>query len=160
MIAATQSRVSPREITAYHEAGHAVCAVVVGGQCISATIIEDGISFGSTDWIPPDDPARQMAVSLVGALAGWERDRRRGAAYQAGSGQDLAAAAACLPHITRPEDITKTPEYRTAMLLARGTVANYWGAIDHVGRWLLAHDTIRGALVHEIVQQHERIPTR
>lgn len=154
------------DVDAYHEAGHALLAVVLGGRLQSVTIDpawDDGPArYGDTrvEWHAQRLTPRELCEkSILVALAGPVAERiHRGEAYHPGLVAEWAAdwrlawaaAESILPD-----------EHRRLQYLERLTVQleqwlrqdAMWAALAAIVDELSAHETLDGDQVAEIVHQ-------
>lgn len=136
------------DTAAYHEAGHAVLAHLLGGEVVECTIEGDtaGVAGGATvRWalVPPAERARRSAlVALAGPLAearwrgeptptdddAWAADRR-----------EVDAALAALP---TPRDRAATLQRWLAEVARTLAAAETWECVCRVADGLAAHGTL------------------
>lgn len=136
------------DTAAYHEAGHAVMAHLLGGEVVECTIECDteGVAGGATvRWalVPPAERARRSAlVALAGPLAearwrgepaptdddAWAADRR-----------EVDAALAALPS---PRERTAALQRWLAEVARTFTDAETWECLCRVADGLAAHGTL------------------
>lgn len=89
-----------REITAYHEAGHAVLAWLLPGSDLvhKVTIVPRGRALGVTQLVPEEDRhnmgERDMLAQLAMALGGRTAEKMQFGEYSAGAENDLKRATA------------------------------------------------------------------
>jgi len=89
-----------REITAYHEAGHAVLAWLVPGSDTvhKVTIVPRGMALGVTQLVPEEDRhnlgQRDILAQLTMALGGRTAEKIRFDEYSSGASNDLERATA------------------------------------------------------------------
>lgn len=134
-------RAEQREATAYHEAGHAVTAHVLGGWVHSVTIVPtaDDLAFGHVRYQPPrgaspDDDgvitlAGPLAQALGGYLGGMEEHRQQCNASLLDGRPGLSCAA-------------RLALLRFLEIRAHEIVTTQWPAISRVVRALLLTDTL------------------
>lgn len=152
------------ELTAYHEAGHAIVSLLLGGRVRMVTIApdrDDGPErYGNTEvlWRRASLDSRRMAQATIqvclagpvvemiysgdpyhpGLIAQWSEDWRSA----------WAAAAQLEPDKQRR---LRLLESETASLLERLSADDMWAAISALADHLLAHETLEAEEVDEIV---------
>ena len=165
MIAAIQPPVvAQKESTCYHESGHAVVGILMGGTVHGLSIAQKdtphGVQYGTCTWTRSSYIKGTIASLLAGPMAAWERNYRRGEMLSYGSRGDIRDAEEYLRSLYEQEGSTleklqDAGEFDDAMRIAQWTVAENWGAIHHIAQWLLTHDSMSGELAHAIVDAHK-----
>ncbi|NOY30628.1 MAG: ATP-dependent zinc metalloprotease FtsH [Planctomycetes bacterium] len=126
-----------KEITAFHEAGHAVLAWLVPGcdPVHKVTIIPRGRSLGVTQLVPEEDRhnmgEREMHARLAMLLGGRTAEKLQFDEYSAGASQDLKQATS----------------------LARQMVTQ-WGMSERLGPVAFSHSEEQPFLGREMAQEH------
>lgn len=126
-----------KEITAVHEAGHAILAWLVPGsdRVHKVTIIPRGRALGVTQLVPEEDRhnmgQQEMVAQLTMALGGRTAEKIRFDQYSAGAENDL----------------------KRATELARCMVTR-WGMSERLGPVAYGHTEDQPFLGREIVQEH------
>ncbi len=155
--------INQRTRTAYHEAGHAVVCAALGPRVYQVTIVPHGTFNGSTTHNNTSWCDHITAILLAGGLAVWELGWRRGEQLPDTCGRDLAAFDERMEMWSHydgsyhPSEREQQGEYQSGKALALQTLSDYWGAVEAVAAALLEHGTIRGSLVHAIVNEHKRL---
>ncbi len=126
-----------KEITAYHEAGHAVLAWLVPGSDLvhKVTIVPRGRALGVTQLVPEEDRynlgQRDMLAQLTMALGGRTAEKMQFDEFSAGAENDLKRATA----------------------LARRMVTR-WGMSERLGPVAYGHDEEQPFLGREMAHEH------
>ncbi|MEM8947136.1 MAG: ATP-dependent zinc metalloprotease FtsH [Planctomycetota bacterium] len=126
-----------REITAYHEAGHAILAWLVPGSDIvhKVTIVPRGRALGVTQLVPEEDRHNMgqgdMHAQLAMALGGRTAEKIQFGEYSAGAENDLKRATA----------------------LARNMVTR-WGMSERLGPVAYSSNEEHPFLGREMAQEH------
>ncbi|MHC6156567.1 hypothetical protein ACVSQB_32925 [Bradyrhizobium elkanii] len=115
---------SEREITAYHEAGHAVIAHALGVEVVCVTIIPFAGRNGITWHTLPKRPEAAILIAMAGPLA---EARFTGKLLCAGDDEENIASA--IRHLSEPRE-----HYETR---AKTLVAEHWREIEIVAEELL-----------------------
>ncbi len=152
------------ELSAYHEAGHALMAIYVGAKVRSLTIDpdwDDGLDrYADTqvEWPAGQFSQREMQEkAMMVALAGPVAEMiQSGESYHPGfvaewsSDWKLAwqAAKPLVPNEKKRLTYLEQATVRLYRLLER---ENYWAALAAIVDNLLAHETLEGEQVEEIV---------
>jgi hypothetical protein len=151
-----------RRATAIHEAGHAVMAASTpNGRVLSVDIIPNYAAgrAGLTRYRPPAFIPARIACTIAGPLA--EKWFLQLDTFSPGSSSDLEGIDTYLSEkYGEPTRRYETGEYEDALILARGTLWSKWGAVLHLGQWLLNNSQASGQLVHAIVEQHDKLKGR
>ena len=132
-----------REITAYHEAGHAVLAWLIPGSDLvhKVTIVPRGMALGVTQLVPEEDrhnmSQSDMLAQLAMALGGRTAEKMRFDEYSAGAENDLKQATA----------------------LARRMVTR-WGMSDRLGPVAYSNNEEHPFLGREMAQEHRTFSER
>lgn len=150
------------ETAAYHEAGHAVVASILGGQVVSVSIESESTDVDGDAVVAWDRGGRneralaldEIRVALAGPIAemvyAGEYDYLR---IRAEHAVDWQIALSCL------RSLSLTTEREAAVL--QGTVAelyqtirqdHVWSSIGDVADLLAVHGTVEGSLVRETVE--------
>lgn len=152
------------EITAYHEAGHAFFAIYLGGRVTSVSIEPDDddgpLRFGDTqvEWClqrfsRKEISERELQVALAGPLTEMVYNGDRGSLdftqEWAGDWQ-VASQAATELFNTREKQIAYL-EQTASQLFHLISQDEYWEPIAGLADHLLAHETLEGEEVEEIV---------
>jgi ATP-dependent Zn protease len=158
----------PRRVTAIHEAGHAVLAVILDLGAGSVTIESDGVSAGiahDDGDHPRDEDAEALYMCAPEAFAmrhattfyaGAHAVRRAGFSdWMSGADQDYRSAR----HLAY--DLTACPSSRDAIAKlcerrAEILVDHYWPEIEAVAAALLERSTIDGDELRRIVRESVR----
>jgi ATP-dependent Zn protease len=150
-------------IAAYHEAGHAVIAVVLGGQIIEATIERNALDAPERDglvsvrWRELANKQAQLIRELQIVLAGpvaeaIYRDIEVDLVAHPEWKHDLIAAIQLLRLANINDMKAQALMLQTMRQLKRVMDdESHWQAIAEVADLLQAHETIEGEEVHEIV---------
>lgn len=154
------------EISAYHEAGHALMAVCVGARVRSVTINpdwDDGPArYADTQIEWPLDQLTDRAYrekSVVVALAGPVAEMiHRGEPYHPGFVAEWAsdwttawqAMSSLIPNERQRLTYLEQATRRLYQLLQQ---EDHWAALAGIVDHLLAHETLEGAEIDEIVGQ-------
>jgi len=158
--------------TAYHEAGHAVVATLLGREVKTVTIKPEGDDNGQTVWTEKtEDEIRNlmkrgfvdlymMIISFAGPIAEarFDTDNPVGALKDHGSARNFA-------HCTWPHGEQTGREYEPDCLAARraldgareqalAEVTSHWGIIEDVARRLFDDKTLTGEQVANLVAAH------
>ena len=126
-----------KEITAYHEAGHAIIAWLVPGsdQVHKVTIVPRGMALGVTQLVPEEDRynlgEHDMLAQLTMALGGRTAEKMQFDEYSAGAENDLKRATA----------------------LARRMVTR-WGMSDRLGPVAYSNNDEHPFLGREMAHEH------
>jgi len=154
------------ELTAHHEAGHALVAIILGGEIQSVTIDPDRDErehrYGDTAVLwrmtgRSDREYREHAIQV--ALAGPVAEMLyTGDPFHSGLVPEWAADWADaweLAAVLKPDDKQRLAyleqvSIRLYRLLDREP---HWSALAEIADNLLAHETLEGEQVHEIVGQ-------
>ena len=126
-----------KEITAFHEAGHALLAWLVPGSDVvhKVTIIPRGMALGVTQLVPEEDRhnmgQRDMLAQLTMALGGRTAEKMQFDEYSAGAESDLKRATA----------------------LARRMVTR-WGMSDRLGPVAYGENEDQPFLGREMAHEH------
>ena len=154
------------ELTAYHEAGHALMAVLLGGRVTQVTIDPDNDDgprrYGDTQirWRQSGLTDRQFAelsvqVSLAGPVAEmiftWEPFHPGLVPQWAADWRDAWNSAALLHSRERPR--MQYLEQVSMNLFRRLNEGVYWEALASLADNLLAHETLDAEQVEEIVRE-------
>jgi hypothetical protein len=150
--------VTPAEV-AYHEAGHATAAVVLGLGVESATIVRDGDRLGHVI-VPVDEHGgveyyiKQATMTWCGVLAG---ERHVGVVVEDLGGDDHQQIEAYgdLAGLGFGEAPTFAAWTRQR---AMNLLAAHWAAVAAVALALLEHDTLTGSEVRRLVADAEVSP--
>ena len=155
------------EVTAFHEAGHAFVAVMAGARVVSVTIEPDEDErYGDTEvaWSRSQFSDREFAEKLaLVALAGpvtemvMTGDRYHPALlpeWSADWAQAMNAASALFSEEAKQVEFLERMTIETHSILSRDDVWSFIGAIVDE---LVAHETLEGETVHEIVDQWMRL---
>ncbi len=132
-----------KEITAYHEAGHAVLAWLVPGSDLvhKVTIVPRGMALGVTQLVPEEDRynlgQRDMLAQLTMALGGRTAEKMQFDEFSAGAENDLKRATA----------------------LARRMVTR-WGMSERLGPVAYGHDEEQPFLGREMAHEHRTFSER
>lgn len=153
------------ELTAYHEAGHALMAVLLGGRVKQVTIDPDNDDgpkrFGDTQirWRSGISERKFAEISVQVSLAGPVAEMiYSGDPYHPGLIPEWAADwreawnSAALFH----PDERKRMEYLeqvSIQMYHRFNDGNYWEALASLADNLLAHETLDAEQVEEIVRE-------
>ena len=153
------------ELTAYHEAGHALMAVLLGGRVKQVTIDPDNDDgpkrFGDTQirWRSGISERKFAEISVQVSLAGPVAEMiYSGDPYHPGLIPEWAAdwreawSSAALFH----PDERKRMEYLEQVsihLYHRLNDGNYWEALASLADNLLAHETLDAEQVEEVVRE-------
>lgn len=135
------------ELTAYHEAGHCVMAIVMGAEASIASIVPDGERFyGQVEirWPGRRTVQQELAVVLAGPVAEMIYS---GEPYHPGLVAEWAQdwkRAWVLAKRLHAEDIPRLRflERFVASLHSQLSTESYWAAIAGVSDLLLAHEEI------------------
>ncbi|NOZ40136.1 MAG: ATP-dependent zinc metalloprotease FtsH [Planctomycetes bacterium] len=126
-----------KEITAYHEAGHAVLAWLVPGSDMvhKVTIVPRGMALGVTQLVPEEDRynlgQRDMLAQLTMALGGRTAEKMQFDEYSAGAENDLKRATS----------------------LAQRMVTR-WGMSERLGPVAYGHNEEQPFLGREMAHEH------
>lgn len=155
------------DVTAFHEAGHAFVAVMVGARVVSVTIEPDQDErYGDTEvaWSRERFSGREFAEKLaLVALAGpvaemvMTGDRYHPAVlpeWSADWSQAMSAASGLFSDEARQIAFLERMANESHAVLSRDDVWSFIGAIVDE---LVAHETLEGETVHEIVEQWMRL---
>jgi len=132
-----------KEITAYHEAGHAVLAWLVPGsdRVHKVTIVPRGRALGVTQLVPEEDRynlgQRDMLAQLTMALGGRTAEKMQFDEFSAGAENDL----------------------KRATDLARRMVTR-WGMSERLGPVAFGHDEEQPFLGREMAHEHRTFSER
>ncbi|QDV55611.1 hypothetical protein [Rosistilla oblonga] len=154
------------EISAYHEAGHAMMAMIAGARILSVTIEpdwDDGPQRHADiqiQWPTERFDSRELSEKLaMVALAGPAAEMiHTGDPYHPGliaewkSDWELAWEAAA-PRFPDPRKRLAYLEQITARAYRILAQDDFWAALATIVDNLLAHETLEGEEVEEIVQQ-------
>ena len=172
----THTAAATIEITAYHEAGHAVAAVLLERPFSKVDIVGDQVAAGRIIYEDRPDPPDQstkaqwaehdLIVTLAGAVAqrrfSPDSDWRHGM----GQGEKLTAPRSDLPRLDRPSDFQTvilgiadlgyTREaavaYRAELQArAEALIEDLWPAVKQVAEALLEHKTLWVDDIQEII---------
>ncbi|MEZ6127350.1 MAG: M50 family metallopeptidase [Planctomycetaceae bacterium] len=156
-------------ITAWHEAGHAFVAVYLGGDVESVTIDpdrDDGPQrFGDTSvrWVTSRYTERQLQTNAVlVALGGPVTEMiHRGDPFHpalvAEWSQDWHLAWQAAGFVAHKQQRMQFLEQTTIDLHLTLSQDNHWAAIGAIVDHLLAHETLEGEMVHDIVSEWCRL---
>ncbi len=134
------------EHTAYHEAGHAVAAHVLGAKIHGISIIGDDRVAGRTLIAFP--PSRYAGWRRVVTLWAGPAAEERGAGSTLDT--DLITILPLVAELVRHKG-RRVPYSDRARRRAEVLIARHWVAVDRLARGLLRHKAITGDLVHRII---------
>lgn len=132
-----------KEVTAFHEAGHALLAWLIPGSDLvhKVTIIPRGRALGVTHLVPDEDrhniAQRELVARLTMMLGGRTAEKLQFDEYSAGAENDLKEATA----------------------LTRRMVTR-WGMSERLGPVAYGHSEDQPFLGREIVQEHRNFSER
>jgi ATP-dependent Zn protease len=143
-------------ITAYHEAGHAVVAYVMGEAVNSVSIIEDEESLGRA--ITPFDEERlideedheYMKRLLVGCYAGVKADKVLTGEEPELLGNDLSGAVELVIRLSATEEEQLVVSGRAADW-AESLLRENWQKVRAVAEALLKHRELDAATVEQLL---------
>ena len=129
-----------RAATAYHEAGHAVIAHMLGCQVVLVSIVRQGTTRGRAHSDSPGDPEQNAWILLAGPTAQWMSGycTRRSVwryLWRASDGEDLGE----LLDRVAASDAEKWVTCSKWVTDAEKLVKKHWHVIDRVARVLLEH---------------------
>ena len=132
---------SPREITALHEAAHAVAAIAHGFYVYSATIKPDSELNGRVTWrhSESDSAHYHLVTAMAGPIAGHHALGTPCNFYS--YPQDLKTIRGLVSG--RYRDERKAPEFQRALLAAWSFVRTHQYSIHRVAKLLLDRTTVR-----------------
>ena len=137
-----------RELTAYHEAGHAVADVHFDFDCMKVSIKRDAAAhaMGAVECLAGWDSEEGLKNSVISRFAGFAAEDHRGpGADKRGSLGDFAAAEELL-QMLEPDRYQKDKEALVEEWLARTrefvTRPETWKRIDRVARELLEREEL------------------
>ena len=156
-------RETPEELTAWHEAGHAWAALVVGAKVHSVSIAPDDDDgprrFGDTviHWSRRRFAGKRLAVELCRvALAGPVAEMLySGRPFHPGTvsewSQDWLAALEAMNFIPERQRRLAVLEQTTIDLYQRFSEAFHWEAICAIAEQLLAHEILDEELLQDAI---------
>ena len=148
---------APRELTAYHEAGHAVIALALGRPIHRVTICPDkelagSCAFGKPVFRPSEDWLEREALI---ALAGLAAEARFSGEYELqGAARDRRYVASLA--LQRTGDVRKAERLERRLLakvehlLARD---ENWSAVERIAAELLRAETISGRAARHLFEE-------
>lgn len=152
------------ELTAYHEAGHAVAAVVLRVGAVYASIVPDAV-MGTVGHVkhlgwpgPPPDVEGDLArvrrhaePRIILALAGVVAEKRHhGRRHNwIGANSDLRAATDLMGHFVSPRQLQAYTDWMWAR--TEDLVELWWPQIEAVATALLDRRTMRGREIREVM---------
>lgn len=151
------------EITAYHEAGHAVMAKWLGGRIVSITIEPDDDDgprrFGDirVQWLHPlparEDAVRNIQVSLAGPVAEMIYDgQRQPIAFRREWSADWQMAAECAaPWLKSRQHLGPYLDRMTAEVFQFIYDDHRWAAVAALADELLAHETLEADAIDYVL---------
>lgn len=145
-----------RTLAAYHEAGHAICCIAVGGVVRAVDIeVIDGRG-GLCRIIPPEDLTKKIEIDMAGAAAEADLRLRRGRRYDSSHRNDLSDTDDELRKLYGAKFIRRDncPEFIEAEQLAKRIIGENWGAVRRLAQWLLYKGSASGAMAQAIVTSH------
>lgn len=141
--------------SAFHEAGHAVMAVLCGATVECADAIRRPGQAGHCTYKIRRDPRRSLCIGLSGGVAEWLSRNGQGQEFDASCACDLTEADLDLAKLhggnVRRES---SREYRAALALTKRLLCEHWGAVKAVAQRLLSHGTVSGRFIHAVVACH------
>ena len=156
-------RETPEELTAWHEAGHALAALVVGAKVHSVSIAPDDDDgprrFGDTviHWSRRRFAGKRLAVELCRvALAGPVAEMLySGRPFHPGTvsewSQDWLAALEAMNFIPERQRRMALLEQTTIDLYERFSDDFHWQAISAIAEQLLAHEILDEELLQDAI---------
>ena len=146
-----------REATAFHDAGHAVVADVLGFDVKKVSIVSDGPWAGETCYDSRDGALNARCVEDIALikLCGLAAQRFRDPyADGAGSTRDIDhATTLCLALDDGGERNACHDRFRRLIVRADTTVAALWPAVERVAEALLDRGSLTGAEIAAIVRR-------
>lgn len=152
------------ELEAYHEAGHALMALLVGGRVKHVSIAPEEDEMGRSGetvihwprrWSPEEVASRAVQVALAGPVAEMIYS---GDPYHPGLlsawAQDWTMALECvaqLPEGKREATGIAFLEALVGQLYRMLNAEPYWSALAALADHLLAHDVLEGPEIREVV---------
>lgn len=156
-------RDSPEELTAWHEAGHAWAALVVGAKVHSVSIAPDNDDgprrFGDTviHWSRKRFSGKRLAVALCRvALAGPVAEMLySGHPFHPGTvcewSQDWHAAHEAISFVPERQRRLALLEQTTIELYEQFSDDSHWQPISAIAEQLLAHEILDEELLHDAI---------
>lgn len=154
----------PLEATAYHEAGHAVMAWLVGRPVQKVTVAEGHMHFGIRLGVcelkkgkgkSRDDPLEDMVLILLAGMVAEAKQTGRDATP--GAGEDLMNVRRLLDNragtARQADKLFRRMQDKTEYLLNAPAA---WQAVTHIAQELIEKSTISGRAVVHFCELAER----
>ena len=142
------------ELTAFHEAGHALSCEACGVAALECTIVPEGkTTLGHVQhW--KHQPLINIVIALSGPLAeGVARGMPLGTYKVPGASKDLAMIDEDLTaYHGKPLAREQSRLFQEAMEIAKSDVRKLWPSIQHLACWLLCHETASRDFVEAVYE--------
>lgn len=145
--------------TAYHEAGHAVVAVLLGKAVHRVSVVPKWTWAGKCEFGPGQHKRaeswieREVLVSLAGLAA---EARHTGSYDRVGAARDLLFVRQTLRHRTTSRGWERLERRMLSKVEAMLADDVAWNAVTRIAEALLQHGTISGRMVQHLVAEAER----
>ena len=143
------------EITAYHEAGHAVAGLILSAAAdVRASIEPDDETWGRTNYsFPKVAPVSRAVIVFAGPMAAWRVMDDGEDGKDSVSGQDAEHLLDLI------DEIEPDPAELNQMLVALGRMAdelldNHWASVVRVAEALLRNKSLNAAEILELHTEH------
>ena len=143
-----------RKGTAYHEAGHAIAALVLSADDVSATIEDDEEFWGRADYSHPGAaPASRAIIVCAGPMAAWrvlpDDDDRKDCI----EGRDVERLFKFV-HQIDPNPDEEKPTVIALMRLADELLDEHWPSVVRVAEALLKSTSLNAAELLSLHTEH------
>jgi hypothetical protein len=147
------SSIRERRLVAYHEAGHAVVAVVRAGRTGDIGVRVDGTGYANCRLRKRIRTDHRIEVSLAGALAAMRvrRISEIDAFLDAGVKGDWMSAEQNAAELAADFDCDSLMILADAMANAQRILADYWPAVERLAHAVLVSGSLTGAQVTKLV---------
>ena len=158
MIATIDDRTTDEILAvSFHEAAHAVAALVLGAGVKTATVRATDDTWGHVlTRQPPMSEVAAIAVKMAGPVADLRTDGQRhiSDSWQTKDWQDVFRLLRA--DYATDDALLDSPEVREGILLAHKIVCQQWPAIRAIARALRKRNTLSGHEVTKIFRSHKK----